>query len=314
MQRTCRKWRGTLLILGLALVFGGCTPSPRPDVVSKPTPRLIQYIGVINGRLGSASLSAPVAITIDQSNNLYIVDQGNNRIVKIGPDYQFIRENGGFGLGLNGLSRPSDIASDGGINFYILDQGNGRVIRSDYDLVFADEIRFNSNADLQALGKIAAIGYARTGRMYLVDPDNLKVIVLDRVHKIEQELFPAGGFSRCGAITVTDEGDVFVYDRGDNSLNKFDTFGNAGDRIVLDGAEAIGGFAIRDREIVATDRVRNEIVMYDRSGVRVATFGSIGSGPANLNAPTGLVWRADGKLFVCDTGNNRIMIYELAAK
>jgi sugar lactone lactonase YvrE len=46
----------------------------------------------------------------------------------------------------------------------------------------------------------------------------------------------------------------------------------------------------------------------------VAAFGSIGSGPQNLNAPTGLAWRADGKLFVCDTGNNRIMIYELAAK
>jgi hypothetical protein len=303
-----------MLILGLALTLGGCTPSPRPEIVSKPTPRQIQYVGQINGRLGSAELSTPTAITLDQSNNLYIVDQGNNRIVKIGPDYRLIRENGGFGLGLNGLSRPSDIASDGGINFFILDQGNGRVIRSDYDLVFADEIRFNSNADLQALGKITAIGYARTGRMYLVDPDNLKVIVLDRDHKIEQELFPAGGFSRCGAITVTDDGDVFVYDRGDNSLNKFDTFGNSGERIVLDGVEAVGGFAIRGREIVATDRVRNEIVMFDWLGTRVATFGSIGSGPTNLNAPTGLAWQADGKLFVCDTGNNRIMIYELAAK
>jgi len=304
----------TSLILGLALLLGGCTPAPRREIVSKPTPRQIQYVGEINGKLGSARLSAPVAITFDQSNNLYIVDQGNNRIVKIGPDFQFIRENGEFGLGLNGLSRPSDVASDGGINFFILDQGNGRIIRSDYNLVFADEIRFNSNADLQALGKITAIGFARTGRMYLVDPDNLKVIVLDRDHKIEQELFPAGGFSRCGAITVTDEGDVFVYDRGDNSLNEFDTFGNSGDRIVLDGAEEIGGFAIHDHEIVATDRVRNEIVMFDRTGARVAAFGSIGSGPQNLNVPTGLAWRADGKLFVCDTGNDRIMIYELAAK
>ena len=306
-------WKRSL-ILGLALMLGGCTPAPQPEIVSKPTPRQIQYVGEINGRLGSARLSAPVAITFDQSNNLYIVDQGNNRIVKIGPDYKFLSENGGFGLGLNGLSRPCDIASDGGINFFILDQGNSRIIRSDYDLVFADEIRFNSNADLQALGKIAAIGYARTGRMYLVDPDNLKVIVLDNDHKIEQELFPAGGFSRCGAITVTNDGDVFVYDRGDNSLNKFDTFGTSGDRIVLDGAEAIGGFAIHGHEIVATDKVRNEIVMFDWSGAHVAMFGSIGSGPQNLNAPTGLAWRADGKLFVCDTGNNRIMIYELAAK
>lgn len=306
-------WK-TSLILGLALMLSGCTPAPRPEIVSRPTPRQIQYVGEINGRLGSARLSTPVAITFDQWNNLYIVDQGNNRIVKIGPDYQFIRENGGFGLGLNGLSRPSDIASDGGISFFILDQGNSRIVRSDYDLVFADEIRFNSNIDLQALGKIAAIGFARTGRMYLVDPDNLKVIVLDRDHKIEQELFPAGGFSRCGAITVTNDGDAFVYDRGDNSLNKFDTFGNSGERIVLDGVETIGGFAIHGREIVATDRVRNEIVLFDRSGTRVVTFGSIGSGPTNLNAPTGLALRADGKLFVCDTGNNRIMIYELAAR
>jgi hypothetical protein len=306
-------WKPSI-ILGLALMLAGCTPTPRTEIVSRPVPRQIQYVGMINDRLGSARLSAPVAITFDQSNNLYIVDQGNNRIVKIGPDYKFIAENGGFGLGLNGLSRPSDIASDGGINFFILDQGNNRIVRSDYDLVFADEIRFNNNADLQVLGKIAAIGYARTGRMYLVDPDNLKVMVLDRDHKIEQELFPTGGFTRCGAITVTNDGDVFVYDRGDNSLNEFDTFGNSGDRIVLEGAEAIGGFVILDHEIIATDRVRNEVVMFDRSGARVAAFGSLGSGPQNLNAPTGLAWRTDGKLFVCDTGNDRIMIYELAAK
>ncbi len=302
------------VVLSLSLMLWSCAPAPRPRIVSKPVPRQIQYAGEINGRLGTSRLSTPVAITFDQSNNLYIVDQGNNRIVKIGADYQFIRENGGFGLGLNGLSRPSDITSDGGINFFILDQGNNRIIRSDYDLVFADEIRFNSDPDLQMLGKITAIGYARTGRMYLAAPDNLKVIVLDRDHKIEQELFPMGGFSRCGPLTVTNDGDVFVCDRADNSLNEFDTFGNARDRIVLDGMQEIGGLAIRDDEIIATDKVRNEIVIFDRSGARLTTFGTPGTGPQNLNAPTGLAWRNDGKLFVCDTGNDRIMIYELAAR
>jgi DNA-binding beta-propeller fold protein YncE len=308
-----RIWR-FLPTIAMALSIFGCTPAPRPVIVSKPIARQIKYLGEINGKLGSMNLSSPSAITFDQANNLYIVDQGNNRIVKLAPDYQFIRDNGGFGLGINGLSRPNDIVSDGGINFYILDQGNKRVVRSDHDLVFADEIRFGSNPDLQALGKIVAIGYSRMGRMYLADPDNLKVVVLDKDFKIEQELVPAGGFSRCGAIQVVGDDHVYVYDRQDNALFRFDTFGNFEDKIVLEGTGEIGGFLIHDREIMATDKMKNEVVIFDMKGTRVASLGSMGSGPLNLNVPGGIGLRADGKLFVCDTGNNRIMIYELAAQ
>ena len=41
--------------------------------------------------------------------------------------------------------------------------------------------------------------------------------------------------------------------------------------------------------------------------------GSYGSGALNLSGPTGLAMRSDNFLYVCDTGNNRIVIYELAA-
>ncbi len=310
-----KRWTSILLPFAVAVsMFIACAPAPKPVIVGQPTPRQIRYLGEISGKLGDSYLSSPVAISYDQQNDLYVVDQGNSRIVKLGPEYQFLKENGGFGLGISGLSRPTDIVSDGGINFYVLDQGNNRIVRSDRDLVFADEVRFNSNPDLQALGKIAAIGYARTGRMYLVDPDNLKVIVLDKDYKIEQELLPPGGFSHCSAIYVTDEGDVYVYDRNDETLYKFDTFGNAAGKIQLQGIETLGGFVVHGKEIIATDKATSEVLLFDLNGTRLASLGSAGSGPMNLSAPSGIARRNDGKLFVCDTGNNRVMIYEVAAK
>ena len=180
-------------------------------------------------------------------------------------------------------------------------------------MVFSDEIRFNSNPDLELAGKIADIAFSRFGNMYLVDPDNLKVIVLDKDYAREQELFPAGGFARCAIVNVGDEGNVYVYDRNLDAIYIFDSFGNAKGSIELENAGILGDFMVRAGTIIATDKERHEIVMYDMKGERLMATGSFGSGTLSLNGPTGLAMRSDNLLYVCDTGNNRIVIYELAA-
>jgi hypothetical protein len=298
----------------LILLLVSCAPRPRPVITQTAPVSQIRYFGEIKGIFGNELLSAPVALAFDPTNNLYLVDQGNNRIVKLNATLEFAREEGGFGLGLNGLSRPSGITSDGGINFFILDRGNNRVVRSDYNLVFADEIRFNNNPNLQALGKIAAIVYSRYGRMYLSDPDNMKVIALDKDYAIEAEILPPGGFAHCSALTIGDDGMLYVYDEDRKILYRFDSFGNSSGEIELPDAGVIADFLVYNGQVFATDKLRNELVIYDAAGSRIAAIGGLGSGPRNFNAPTGIALRSDNKLFVCDTGNDRIMIYEVAAK
>ena len=302
-----------LIVLILGILVGACSPPPKVEIAPPVVVSQLKYIGEIKGELGTSALSLPVAIAFDMSKNAYVVDQGNNRIVKLLADNSFNEENGGYGLGINGLTHPVAIESDGGINFFILDQGNNRIVRSNYNLVFSDEVRFNSNPDLELAGKISDIALSRFGNMYLVDPDNLKVIMLDKDYAREQELFPAGGFVRCTLASTSDDGSVYVYDRDRDTIYVFDSFGNAKASIELGDTGILGGFIIHNGMIIATDKERHEIIVFDLDGNRLMQSGTFGSGPVNFSGPTGLALRSDNRLYVCDTGNNRIVIYELAA-
>ena len=304
-------------IVLLAFYLAGCAGKIREAQVQttpQQTQRELQYIGEIRGQFGTRSLLNPVDLAFDASRDVYVLDKGNSRLVKLAPDYSFLEENGGYGLGINGLNSPQAITTDGGIQFFILDQGNDRIVRSDYNLVFADELRFDSNPDLVSLGKIADIGYSRYGNMYLVDPDNLRTVVLDKDYAIAYDLFPAGGFTNCTSIFITDDTKVYVYDAGDNTIYQFDSSGNSVGQIDLQGTGELGGFAIRNDRIYATDRVRNELVVFDMKGNLQLSYDVVaGSQMPRFSHPTGIAVSSDLKLFVCDSGNNRIVIYDLAA-
>jgi tripartite motif-containing protein 71 len=272
----------------------------------------IKYAGEISGKLGSRTLLSPRAIAVDQNGNLYIADTGNNRIVKLDREFGFVSENGGFGAAVGALNRPLDIVSDGGINFYVLDQGNRRVMKLDYNLIFGDEIRFDDNPDLITVGDIVRIGYSNYGRLFLLDPDNLRVLMLDTDYALERSIVAPGGFADCEAINIVHDGSAYIYDEGEQTLYHFDAFGNSADKITLEGVGALGDFVMSSGGyIIATDRQRNEIVVLDSSGRKLLTSGSYGSGPGNLNSPVGMALRIDGTLFVCDAGNNRITYYDV---
>lgn len=298
-----------LLILFLSLL--SCSSMPRAQVELPSAIGGIQYQGEIKGRFGSRELVSPQAIVCDQNGNLYIADTGNNRILKLNGQFEFVAESGGFGSDVGSLNRPVDIVSDGGINFFVLDQGNRRVVRFDYNLVFTDAVQFDDDPELISAGRVVRIGHSEIGRLYLVDPDNLRVLMLDTDYALERTLLAPGGFADCAAINVVPDGSVFVYDAGDQNIYGFDAYGNSAGNVTLNDVGSIGGFIVTRGYIVASDSRRNEVAIFDRSGRKLLMAGSYGSGPYNLDAPSGVALRSDGTLFVCDSGNNRITYYEL---
>jgi trimeric autotransporter adhesin len=89
-----------------------------------------------SGQATNATLYAPSGVAVDSAGNLYIADQGNNRIrmVSTAGTITTVAGNGTAGYGGdNGaatsatLNKPSAVAEDGGNNLYILDTGNNVV-------------------------------------------------------------------------------------------------------------------------------------------------------------------------------------------
>ena len=65
-----------------------------------------------------------------------------------------------------------------------------------------------------------------------------------------------------------------------------------------------------DGRAYVLDGVKGQVVVFDRSGRLLRSFGRPGSGPGGLRLPMALTV-AGGELFVADTGNSRIAVFDL---
>lgn len=68
---------------------------------------------------------------IDDKDNVYIVDAGNNRIQKFNSEGDFTSSWGSRGSAPGQLLSPHDIALDFDGNSYLVEQGNYRVLKFD---------------------------------------------------------------------------------------------------------------------------------------------------------------------------------------
>ena len=307
---TCRLI--SILVLLAPILLSCSVQQSQPELLPlKPTG--LRFAGEISGKFAGKALRAPEALTVDPAGNLYIVDTGNDRIIKLDPDLRFRTSNGGFGAG-SGFNRPVDISTADGIDFFVLDQGNRRLVKLDYNLIADEEIDFTDQTELMSMGEATAVGVAADGRIYLLDPDNLRVLVLDAEYEVESELAASGGFVGCAAISFGPDYRTYIYDNREQVIFVFDVFGNNLNRVELVGIGELGDFTTGAHYFVATDRQRHELVIYSLAGERLTSVGRHGSGAYHFDSPGGIALRHDGRLFVADTGNNRIVYYELVAE
>ncbi len=87
------------------------------------------------GPATAAQLNLPTGVTLDAAGNIYIADQGNNRVRMVTPDgtISTFAGSASYGLGDGGsataaaLNAPASVAVDPAGNVYVADSGNNRV-------------------------------------------------------------------------------------------------------------------------------------------------------------------------------------------
>ena len=128
----------TVLVLLFSLSAGAESPNPSftYDLENKSVaaPEAAQWVADISGgSMGIARFSEPTDVCSDSNGNLYIVDKGNNRIVKTDRNGKRIAESNSFENG----GRTEHFASPEGItvtadgDVYICDTGNARIVHLD---------------------------------------------------------------------------------------------------------------------------------------------------------------------------------------
>ena len=245
------------------------------------------------------ALSAPVAVALDPSGDLYIAEARRVRCVTAATGIiATVAGNGIFGYGGDGgpalmaaLNGPTGIVLNNGV-LYIADRNNQRVRQvsaaGNISTVAGAGLPSYSGDGLPAIsaGLNAPTGLAvdPAGNLHIADTYN------DRVRRVE----PSGTIITF-AGTGTDSG-----------------YGGEGDPATLVPLDAPQGVAADTAgDVYVADTNHDRVLQVDTAG-NVHTVAGTGS-PGALYGPTGLALDSAGNLYIADTQNHRIVMRTAAS-
>ncbi len=309
------RWIRTILVclLGATPIFGQTTGYTINTIAGNVGAGLgTSGFAGDGGPANQSTLSTPFALAVDTSGNLYIVDNGNQRIRKVsGGNINTVVGNGTFGYSGDGgpaisaeLADPQGIAVDSSGNLYIADTNNS-LIRKVTSSGTINTIAGNNitgagylDAPIATNGQLSIpVGVAvdTAGNLYISEGDSLEGAITgnNRIRKV----------STTGVLT-TIAGTGVIGDFGDGSVATAARLTNPLG-IAVDKA---GNIYFADSGNHKIRRISANGIITTIAGNGFAGFTGDG-GPAlnsQLNNPTGVAVDAAGNVYIADKTNSRI--------
>ena len=291
---------------------GSTSSSQGQAVPTKAVP--VRIIG--EEELGSSRLNRPTGIALDQVGNLYIIDSGNNRIVKCSQRGEFLKETGGFGWDNGEFNLPSYVNLDNGVSLFVSDTQNKRVQRFDNFLNFIQLVGASIEAQPFANGQLEGVAVSRNGEVYIADSGNDCIWKLNNQFNSAEKL---GGFeSGTGALVdpkglaIDSRGYLYVADSGNDRIAVFDLFGNFARSLGKGELNRPYGIDVSSSGVVyVANTFEDDIVALDGNGTLLFKFGKTGNAQGEFSRPTDLKVFEGKTIYVVDSGNNRVQQFVL---
>ena len=270
-----------------------------------------------NGGISTDSLRNPIGIVLDNSENLYVADYSNHRVLFYpagetsatrvygqGGDFTSATINNG-GLSADSLKTPNGIALDNSGNLYVSDSGNHRVLYYPAGVTTATRVygqpdfisntQNNGGISADSLSGPFGVALDNIENLYVADNNNNRVLY-----------YPAG-------VTTATR----VYGQGGNFTSA--TQNNGG--ISADSLSRPNGVALDNiGNLYVADGTNNRVLYYP-AGVTTATriygqpdftsntLNNGGISADSLSRPTNVALDNSGNLYVADRQNDRVLYY-----
>lgn len=226
-------------------------------------------------------LRQPNGVAVDAADNIYVVDSDRGIIVVYDPNGAFLRYIGKLD-DESLFHHPTSIAIDRQVGrIYLLDTPR--------DVLFMLDLEGNI---LKRVGRNTTTAIGRyAGNAATLDLDNPTKLAI-------------GG----GELVLLDSGGsrVQILDLQCNLLARFGVY--TSDRTK---ANEMGLGIDSDGDVYVSNLGDSRIRVYDRDGHFRRFFGQTGSGPGQFRAPLGL-WIGHGnRMYVADTSNRRVQVFQL---
>jgi sugar lactone lactonase YvrE len=337
------------LVMVLVSMFGGVrqttvavqptpTPTVTPTAVGTPaltaTPSAAQ-VWKIEGE--PDPLVGPSGVALDAQGNLYVVDAGNDRIVKYDPNGKRLAQWGSHGQAdgqffFGGVQDPSvsgpfiqsygQIVVDWQGHVYVADTKNARIQKFDSQGKFllkwgspgtADgQFRFLTGLAVDGQGDIYTVEDAPESRVQKFD-QNGRFLLQWKTHSADNGL----PFSPDG-IAIDQRGYVYLLDRGSANVQKVSKAGQwmnnwpltCGRKAVLLSPDSLA--LDQDNNLYVADSGSYRICKYDRDGQFLTqwdTHSDLGNATSGLVAGimSGIAVDAEGNVYISVSEANRVV-------
>jgi YD repeat-containing protein len=220
---------------------------------------------------GNGEFNDPTGIAVDTHGNLWVADNGNNRIEELSEAGAFVAKFGSYGIGNGQFNGLRGIAVSGG-NIYVADKGNARIEELSPTGTYLNQFGGKGTGNGQFEGPEGISADPVTGDLYVTDAGNPV-----------QEFSPGG---------------MFVAKFGAKGSGNEQFKGPTGVAVAASGA-----IYVADTE---NNRAQEWEPVPASAPLVTSQFGSKGSGEAQFNEPRGVAIDSSGNLWVADTENSRL--------
>lgn len=250
-------------------------------------------------------LIGPQGLAIDSSNQLYVVDTGNQRIQVFNMDGQFVRV-----LPTPELIQPVSIAFSSDGHLFITDKGKNSVFLCNDQGEILKIFYANDPSGLAIVSNETLI---------VIEKENHHIVFLDintgKPIKTLGELgYDIGQFKQPDSILVLSDHHFLVSDRGNGRIQEWNT-----EFSLFSGSPKhdpnrfymISDLAVSDNaELFIADYEKDTISEFSASGEKINHWGVRGHSGGQFNGPFALLMGPDNHLYISDAGNHRIQVFD----
>jgi sugar lactone lactonase YvrE len=273
-RRVCGVLAASAAALAAASPAGAQVPCPGAS------PACVIAGATQTGQSAGGVLRFPQAVAIGPDGNVYVGDQGSHVVQVFTPQGQFVRTIGAAG------QRPGELSAVGAL-----------AVADDGSLLVADG---RNRIDRFHPGGSLLSSWGRSGS------------------GVGEFLFGGGRGNDAGAGggLATANGMLYVADSGNDRIQRFTVQGTQASVILPPGElQHPKGLAVRGSRLFIADDQRHRILVTDTGGRILRTIGGgSGSRPGQLNFPYGVGLDPQGRLFVADNMNHRIVRFSTSAE